>query len=224
MNTPVSGNQQTGKNYAAEFMLQEYSRIIDAYHELHLQKNELIKVYLAFASLPISIVAIFLALFKYVSQSAHSNSLLEALQIAATCLSILLVFVSIAVIMSMLKIRGEQYLYVKTINGARMYFKEQQGLPEQYLVLPSNLDEITFGQAEPTGRAFWESSIIGVTGSLLLAFLAGELAHRLNCPPTKTWLTAFVAFVLAVGSQGLFVRRRLKKLLDDLVLRDQTTK
>jgi hypothetical protein len=44
------------EDYASKFMLQEYTRIIDAYHELHRQKDELIKFYLAFLSLPVSVV------------------------------------------------------------------------------------------------------------------------------------------------------------------------
>ena len=38
------------EDYASQFMLQEYTRIIDAYHDLHRQKDALIKFYLAFVS------------------------------------------------------------------------------------------------------------------------------------------------------------------------------
>ena len=114
------------EDYGSQFMLQEYTRIIDAYHDLHRQKDALIKFYLAFVSLPVSVVAIFLALsrfFQTIPQvggvaPAQTGNVLLALQTAGVFLSILLVFVGVAVLMVMLMIRGEQYLYIKTINGA----------------------------------------------------------------------------------------------------------
>jgi hypothetical protein len=142
---------------APKFMLQEHSRIIDAYHDLHVQKNELVKFYLAFVSLPLSIVALFLSLFKYIQPSAQTDSLLGALQIAAVGLAILLVFVGTSVLMIMLRIRGEQYLYVKTINATRRYFKELYGIDEHYIVLSFREHEFTFAQEEQSGRAFWEA-------------------------------------------------------------------
>jgi hypothetical protein len=54
------------EDFGAKFMLQEHSRIIDAYHDLHVQKNELLKFYLAFVSIPLSVVALFLTLSRFV--------------------------------------------------------------------------------------------------------------------------------------------------------------
>jgi hypothetical protein len=171
------------EDYASKFMLQEYTRIIDAYHELHRQKDELIKFYLTFLSLPVSVVAIFLALSRFLQGTPQPGAgqaqvvdVVHALEHAGTFLSFLLVLVGGAVMMSMLRIRGEQYLYIKTINGARRYFKDKFAIEaEKYLVLPSELNQLTFGQEELSGRAFWDSMIVASTTSVLVGFLSYEL-------------------------------------------------
>jgi hypothetical protein len=202
-------------NYAAQFMLQEYSRMIDAYHDLHVQKNELIKIYLAFASLPLSIVAIFLSLFKYLQSSLQTSALAQALQVAAICLSILLFLVGTSVMMSMLRIRGEQYLYVQTINEARGYFMTEHSLPEKYLVLPTTRERMTFAQKEATGRPFWEAMIVGATNSLLSGFLAGEWAYHVSCLQNHIWSTSILAFFAVAAGHVLFVHWWLNKTLKD---------
>jgi ABC-type dipeptide/oligopeptide/nickel transport system permease subunit len=63
--TMAEEDSDTG-DFGAKFMLQEHSRIIDAYHDLHVQKNELLKFYLAFVSIPLSVVALFLTLSRFV--------------------------------------------------------------------------------------------------------------------------------------------------------------
>ena len=65
------------EDYGSQFMLQEYTRIIDAYHDLHRQKDALIKFYLAFVSLPVSVVAIFLALSRFFRPSHKLEALLQ---------------------------------------------------------------------------------------------------------------------------------------------------
>ena len=62
----MTGEESGGGDFGAKFMLQEHSRIIDAYHDLHVQKNELLKFYLAFVSIPLSVVALFLSLSRFV--------------------------------------------------------------------------------------------------------------------------------------------------------------
>ena len=76
---------------------------------------------------PVSVVGIFLTLSRSIPILGQSSSgvapqmgsVLEAIQRAGIYLSILLVFVGVSVLMVMLKIREEQYLYVKTIKGTR---------------------------------------------------------------------------------------------------------
>lgn len=144
---------------AYAFMRQEHDRIIDAYHDPRVQRNELIKFHLAFASIPVAIVAILLSSYRYLEDNPQLDAVLGALRSASVYLSILLVFVGGCVLMVMLKIRGEQYLYVKTINGTRKFFKDNRKIAEVYLVLPSEINDITFGEQEPRGRAFWEAII-----------------------------------------------------------------
>jgi hypothetical protein len=62
----MTGGQSGTEDFGDKFMLQEHSRIIDAYHDLHVQKNELLKFYLAFVSIPLSVVALFLSLSRFV--------------------------------------------------------------------------------------------------------------------------------------------------------------
>lgn len=216
------------EDYASKFMLQEYTRIIDAYHELHRQKDELIKFYLAFLSLPVSVVAIFLALSRFLQGTSPPGTapsqvvdVVHALEHAGTFLSFLLVLVGGAVMMSMLNIRGEQYLYVKTINGARRYFKEKYDIDAQkYLVLPSQVDQLTFGQNELSGRAFWDAMIVGSTTSVLLAFLSHELVvyavSHLPCLAAPSYIALavpVVVFVVALCVFRMFIRRQLAKRL-----------
>jgi hypothetical protein len=164
---------------AARFMLQEYGRIIDAYHNLHVQKNELVKFYLTFVSVPVTVVVIFLSVFKYLQPETVKTSLLvAALQIAAIFLSILLITVGVSVLMSLFRIRTEQYLYIKTINFARAYCRDRGRIDEKYLVLPCD-NKISFGYRDVKGRPFWEAMIIGCTNSSLIAFLTGVLVYKL---------------------------------------------
>ena len=65
-NETMTGEESGTGDFGAKFMLQEHSRIIDAYHDLHVQKNELLKFYLAFVSIPLSVVALFLTLSRFV--------------------------------------------------------------------------------------------------------------------------------------------------------------
>jgi hypothetical protein len=221
------------EDYASQFMLQEYTRIIDAYHDLHRQKDALIRLYLTFVSLPVSVIALFLALSRFfqanMQQAAgmiptQAGSVLDALKSAGLFLSILLGFVGFAVLMVMLKIRGEQYLYVKTINGARRFFKEKHGIDaERYLVLPSNINQLTFGQDELSGRAFWESMIVAFTNSMLFGFLAYELAFRLAGHRYCAMATAAVVFLASVVGFRSFIRGRLKSSLLFHGLSDVTT-
>ena len=223
MSTQLSNTLHGDKNYAPEFMLQEHSRIIDAYHDLHVQKNELIKIYLAFASLPIVIVSIFLGLFKYLQPTLppllQTAGLMYALQIIAIGLSCLLLLVGTSVLMSMLKIRGEQYLYIKTINAARKYFSKEYQIPVEYLVLPTSSEELDFGQEEPTGRPFWETMIVGSTSSLLLGFLAGETVYHISCLRGYALLLGLIIFVLAGIGHIWFVQRWITKALERLKIR-----
>jgi len=161
-------------DYASKFMLQEHSRMIDVYQDLHVQKNELLKVYLAFVSIPVSIIAIFLSLYRYLNQTSSFQNLFEAFQKAAIYLSFLLIPIGIAVFLILLKIRGEQYLYVQAVNGARKFFQEKCLIDKKYLILPSDPYEFTFAQVELEGRPFWEAMIVGFTTSMILAFLAWQ--------------------------------------------------
>lgn len=212
------------EDYAPKFMLQEYTRIIDAYHELHRQKDELIKFYLAFLSLPVSVVAIFLALSRFLQGTPQSGAVpsqivdvVHALEHAGTFLSFLLVIVGGAVMMSMLKIRGEQYLYIKTINGARRYFKDRYAIDAQkYLVLPSELNQLTFGQDELSGRAFWDSMIVGSTTSVLLGFLSYELVIYTGLNVLHVTVPRYLVLIIPAAVFGIslyafrsFIRRKL---------------
>lgn len=210
-------------DYGSKFMLQEYTRIIDAYHDLHRQKDSLIKFYLAFVSLPVSVVGIFLALsrfFQGMPQSGNAippqaGSVLEAIQTAGIFLSILLVFVGASVLMVMLRIREEQYLYVKTINGVRKYFKDKFGIDaEAYLVLPSEISRFTFAHEELSGRAFWEAMIVSFTTCMLLGFLAFELSIHVGVHGYCISINTLIVFLGSVFGSALFIRGRLRAALE----------
>lgn len=206
---------------ADKFMLQEHSRMIDVYQDLHVQKNELLKVYLAFVSIPVSIVAVFLSLYNYLDTNPSLRSVLEVIQSAAVYLSVLLILVGVAVLMIMLKIRGEQYLYVQTVNVARKYFKETGPISPNYLALPSERNQFTFAQSELSGRPFWESMIVGLTTSMLLAFLTWEFATRLlGQQKSCSTILAAAIFVASASFFAWFVRSRLRKAIRACELTD----
>jgi hypothetical protein len=202
------------------FMLQEHSRMIDVYEDLHVQKNELLKLYLAFASIPGSIVVIFLSLYKYLDANPQLKSVLVAIQSAAVYLSILLVFVGFAVLMIMLRIRGEQYLYVQTVNAARKYFKEKHEIAADYLVLPTEKDQFTFVQGELSGRTFWEGMIVSFTTSMLLAFLSWQLAMRIEWPNHCSIIVAGTVFVASTVFCAWFIRSQLQSAIDARKLKE----
>ncbi|MGD0221537.1 MAG: hypothetical protein ABSF71_04310 [Terriglobia bacterium] len=196
---------------AAKFMLREYDRIVDAYHNLHDQKNELLKFYLAFTTLPFAIVAIsstFIGL-----AGVEKQTVLKSLQVASVFLSVLLEMVGISVLMTMLKIRWEQYLYVKTINAARSYFHEVYGIPDKYLVLPHKSGEITFGQNDVHGRVFWEGMIVGSTNSMLLALIAWSWTDHFAWHRECVWLAASVVLCLSLCVHAMVIRIQIKKAL-----------
>jgi hypothetical protein len=219
----MGGAQGEPVSMAAQFMLREYDRIIDAYHDLHAQKNELIKLYLAFVSLPLTVIVIFLALFSYFHEQIQTEGLLQAIEVAAVYFSVLLIAVSICVLMTMLRIRTEQYLYVKTINQARCYFRKEHKIPEEYLVLPSCGKMIDFSSREVTGRAFWEAMVIACTNSLLFVFLAGSFAYHLGCARACIWLVSGLVLVLGVCIHVGIIRRELREGLRTLQLEDRVS-
>jgi hypothetical protein len=208
-------------NEAAEFMLKEYSRIIDAYHDLHIQKNELIKFYLAFVSLPASIVAVFLSLYKNLSPNAQLGGAVGSLQAAGVYLSLLLVLIGISVLAVMLNIRGEQYLYIQTINATRQYFKEVHGIEEKYLVLPSNRDDFYFGPDDCWGRAFWEGMIVAFTTSMFVGFLTFEVVRHYDLQMPCSLLTVVFVFLLAVATHVWWIESQLRKKYEALGLKDK---
>jgi hypothetical protein len=219
-------------DYASKFMLQEYTRIIDAYHDLHRQKDSLIKFYLAFVSLPVSIVGIFLALSSFLQSTSQSGSaippeagsVLEAIQSAGVFLSILLVFVGASVLMVMLRIREEQYLYVKTINGVRKFFKDKGEInADAYLVLPSELSGFTFGHAELSGRAFWEAMIVSFTTCMLLGFLASELLMHIGIHGYCILTSAAIVSLGSLFGFVLFIQSQLRAALRHHKLSDVET-
>ena len=220
------------EEYASKFMLQEYTRIIDAYHDLHRQKDSLIKFYLAFVSLPVSVVGIYLALSSFLESSSLSGcsvslqawSTLKAIQRAGTFLSILLVLVGASVLMVMLRIREEQYLYVKTINAARKYFRDKGKIDATYLVLPSDIKSFTFAHDELWGRAFWEAMIVSITTSMLLGFLGYELLMRAGIYGYCLWVDAVIIFFAALFGSGLFIKRQLRAALRHHDLEDVESK
>lgn len=204
---------------AANFMLQEHSRMIDVYQDLHVQKNELVKVYLAFVSIPVSIVAVVLTLYEHVEANPQLKSVLGAVQSAAFYLSLLLVFVGFALLRIMLAIRAEQFLYVKTVNGTRKYFKENHGIGADYLVLPTDPNKFAFAEDERSGRAFWEAMVVNFTTSMLLAFLSWQLDVRIfNWQAPWALSVPFVVFTVSAVWFSLFTKARLKKAIDKLKL------
>ena len=113
--------------------------------------------------------------------------------------------------MVMLMIRGEQYLYIKTINGARKYFRDKTGIDaEQYLVLPSETNQLTFGQEELSGRAFWEAMIVGFTNCMLLGFLFYELSIHFGRQGYTALVMAAGVFCVSALGFVIFIRSWLK--------------
>jgi hypothetical protein len=142
------------------------------------------------------------------------------LQSGAIYLSCLLLLVGWSVLQVMLKIRIEQYLYVKTINGARQYFQEQCAINAKYLVLPRDTKQITFGPGERWGRTYWEAMIVGFTNCMLLAFLAFEGASRFRFVAGYSIAIGVGSFILATYCHGWFVKHQLGTGLQQLAVND----
>jgi hypothetical protein len=192
-------------------MLHEYGRIVDAYHNLNEQKNELVKVYLTFVSVTVTVVVIFLSVFKYLHQETGGTSLLvAALQVAAVFLSLLLIAVGWSALMSLLRIRTEQYLYIKTINATRRYFRDHGPIDVTYLELPCD-NKIRFGYRDERGRPFWEAMIIGCTNSFLIAFLVGVLVYKASGPGMCVWTVSSLALLLSLLIHGWVIVRNLRE-------------
>jgi hypothetical protein len=206
---------------ASDFMIQEYSRMIDVYQDLHVQKNELLKVYLTFASLPVSLVAIFLSVYKYLDANPQAH-VLTAFQSATIFLSVLLILVGVAVLMIMLSIRTEQYLYVQAVNAARKYFKETHNIDVQYIVLPFDPKQFTFAQEELQGRPYWEAMIISFTTSMLFGFLSWQLVARIIDRPDLASPAAILICCISIIGFRWFIRFRLTKAMKICTLTDLT--
>jgi hypothetical protein len=159
-------------------MLEEYRQIAKAYGDLHTQKNDLLKLYIAVIGVGASVITILVEFPENGDKSfgiAILGKLLE--NDYQTCLpiftpiigflTILLSFIGLMVFMSIIGIRIEMILYVRTINALRGYFVEQDKINQEppvkkllikdFLVLPD------YDEKEPLFRPSFFSSFFWIT-------------------------------------------------------------
>lgn len=150
---------------SAQFMLEEYKQIANAYQDLHRQHNELVGSYLTMVALPASVLAI-VAQFVRV-QSGRNAVVLDTVSYVAPPILLVLMtvlcLVGIAVVMALVTTRAEALLYVRTVNCVRRYFVENDpnGALHQYLVLPHQDNQPPFWEGLGA-RSFWNVCMVAL--------------------------------------------------------------
>lgn len=176
------------------FMIEEYRQIVKAYADLHTQKSDLLKLYFTIIGIGASAVTLFGQITK---------GELEYLRIdtstAIASLILLLFLLGLAILFSLVGIRTEMILYVRTINKVRGFFVEKNRMNspnpkipiENFLVLPTTDRAPPFFGSYSTSF-FWIFNLIALINSALLGF--GLYISTIEKVPTP--YVVFLAFVL----------------------------
>jgi uncharacterized HAD superfamily protein len=154
----------------ADFMLEEYKQIANAYQDLHAQQNELVKSYLTVVAIPASVLTVAAQLVGI--ENIDPETLLGT--IASVGMPILLILITVlclvglAVVLALVAIRAEALLYVRTVNCVRRYFVERdpRGNLKQYLVLPDYDTSPPFWEGA-RARSFWNVTIVALLNSAI---------------------------------------------------------
>jgi uncharacterized HAD superfamily protein len=207
----------------ADFMLEEYKQIANAYQDLHTQQNELVKFYLALVAIPASVLAVgaqLLSAFENtastgsgsasgaISTGGASNAINNPIMGSISTVGVPVVFallialclVGVAVLLALVTTRAEALLYVRTVNSVRRYFVEHDpsGRLNRYLSLP-HIDTVPRYKEGPGTRPFWNVATVAVLNGAVQFVTLWFLAQLLGVVATYGVVcTSVLCFVLVL--------------------------
>jgi hypothetical protein len=163
-----TGDKGDTNKESTDFMLEEYRQIAKVYGDTLTQKNDLLKFYIAVIGTGGSLLAV---LFK-VTENDPEISLIELLSVESFVviglLAVLISLIGLIIFLSIVGLRIEMVLYIRTINVLRGYFAEKDKNITKFLVLP------TYDKKTPPFRGSlvtsfcWVAVLISLINSALL--------------------------------------------------------
>lgn len=187
----------------ADFMLEEYKQIANAYQDLHAQHNELVRSYLTLVALPVTVLSVAIKVLG--TKGANGEDLLPGgfglLLPTLVLFMVALCVVGYAVFRALVSTRAEAILYVRTVNVVRRFFEDHASDVDlgKYLVLPGYDHRMPPFKEGPETRAFWNIVIVQalnaviatVTGLAFVWWLDRELKDYVK--PFVHWLPTLLS-------------------------------
>jgi hypothetical protein len=196
----------TNESSSVKFMIEEYSRISNAFFGLQDQIDRWIKFYISFIGIFIAVITAF---DKYISVS--QNPAQSAFPKYLFYLILLFPIIGVFITINIVAMRHEMMLYARVINLVRRYFGKLDKDLIPFLVLPTSDYQPPF--YEPQKSIFWQVILIGtintvcfalslynlliieihvlVLVSLLFLFCHWWLYYYLSQKQEKKWLVTF---------------------------------
>lgn len=163
-----AGNEGDTNKGSTNFILEEYRQIAKVYGDLLTQKNDLLKFYIAVIGTGGSLLAV---LFKF-TENDQGISPIKSLSIESLVViglfAVLISLIGLIIFLSIVGLRIEMVLYIRTINVLRGYFAEKDKDLTKFLVLP------TYDKKTPPFRGSlltsfcWVAVLISLINSALL--------------------------------------------------------
>jgi hypothetical protein len=145
---------------SSDFMITEYDRISTEYLGLQVQVNDWFKAYLTIVGFPLTVLAAALKLGT-ADITASINFLPDVVAAVLILVSLLGFFVTISII----AMRMEMILYVRTINIIRRFFGEKDKKLVLFFILPTSDKLPPF--YEPWGPVFWQITLMGLLDGII---------------------------------------------------------
>lgn len=185
-----------------DFMLEEYRQIAKAYGDLHTQKNDLLRYYIAIIGAGASVIT----LLSKITENEQNVTPVNFI-VAIGLLSILLSLIGLIIFLSVIGVRIEMILYVRTINALRAFFVEKDKIDQKdrdlliknFLVLP-DYDENTppFRESYMTSF-FWVIILIGLINSVIFVTGLYMVTMKMIIPPFSFFFFAAIHYAFYYG-------------------------
>lgn len=154
---------------ASDFMLEEYKQMIKIYGHLNAQKNDLFRFYITIIGIGVSVITIMSRYINFEIVVSGFN-LMKAISLLMFLLSV----IGLIIFLSIIGLRMEMILYIRTINAVRGYFVEKDKnnknnklLIKNFLVLPD------YDQCIPPFHETWATNFFWIV--FLVAFIDSAL-------------------------------------------------
>ena len=156
---------------SSDFMITEYDRISAEYLGLQGQVNDWFKAFLTIVGFPLTVLAATLKLGS-ADISASLNFLPDIVAAVLILVSLLGFFVTVTII----AMRMEMILYMRTINIIRRYFGDKDNDLVKFIILPTSDKLPIFFEA--WGPVFWQIILMGLVDGIVGGLGINNLLRR----------------------------------------------